>query len=128
MVQDFAIKAAYTHPQKDILVTRYGETEEDRRCTATFAAVQDRDGYAIGCETSAHALGECETTTLPSSAPVRRCERASCAPAGPGTDRRRHNLYVGQLLESEAKASTRTAAARLEEEALLSQLLAAVCA
>jgi hypothetical protein len=43
---------------------------------------------------------------------------------GPGINRRRHNLYMGLLLESVARVNTQSAAMRLEEEALLCQLFA----
>ncbi len=120
-----AIKAVDTNPQKDVHITLYGRAGDRLQCSASFTAVLDFDGHAIGCEISVRRIQDL-LSTMPQDSPI----RTGGATSGPCLGRRRHNLYVGLLLESEAKlaakANAQMAAARLEEEALLCQLLAAV--
>ncbi len=131
-----AIKTVDTNPQKDVHVTLYGRTGDRRHCAASFAAALECNSYSIGCEVSVLRLDDPPATmpTAPPAPPTRFCQRSKDARSqlrNPGLDRRRHNLYVGLLLESEAKLAAKSnvlrAATRLEEEALLCQLLATVC-
>ena len=122
-----AIKAADTNPQSDVTVTLYGRAGDSHQCSASFAVALDRDGCAIGCEISVRPPDNTEAPTAPPPCAFRRCERSASAHA-PLRGRRSYNLHVGLLLESESQWSAPTAAARLEEEALLCQLLAEACA
>jgi hypothetical protein len=127
-----AMKALDTDPQNDVHLTLYTRTGDRRQCAASFAAALDCDGHAIGCQISLRPSVDPPETTPPAPPPTRLLGPDSIIRfRGPGLDRRRHNLYVGLLLESEAKhaaeADARAAAMRHAEEALLCQLLAAVC-
>jgi hypothetical protein len=128
-----AIKAVETNPQTNVQVTLYGRTGDSRRLTASFTAALDCDGQAIGCNITVRPQ-DGEPAATPTT-PLDPHLSSDCAPGtrlqlrGAGLDsagerRRRHNLYVGLLLESEAGASAQTPAARLQEEAVLCQLLA----
>ncbi len=129
-----AIKAADANPQHDVCVTLYGSTGDSRAYAASFAPALDCEGHAIGCRISILPL---EEAPAPSAPPARRCDAAP----SPGVrlrgsttaNRQRYNRDVGMLLDSEARraaarAAEPTAAARLEEEALLGRLLAEACA
>ena len=124
-----AIKTIDTDARSDVRIKLYRRAGDILRCTVSFATALDCDGTAIGCEMTVLALeGEDSSPMAEPNIPTRRCERTSIQNCTPGTNRRRYNLYVGLLLESEARASTRSAAMRLEEEALLCQLFATASA
>jgi hypothetical protein len=132
-----AIKAVETNPQTGVQVTLYGRTGDCRQFTASFSAALDCDGHAIGCNISVLPQ-DGKPAAATSTTPPHPHQLDDCASGthiqlrgvgghdGAGERRRRHNLYVGLLLESEARTSGQTAAARLEEEAVLCQLLATV--
>jgi hypothetical protein len=84
----------------------------------------DCDGHAIGCEISVHPHDGVLSATPSTPPPAPHLELHGAGLDCAGDRRRRHNLYVGLLLESEAGAGGQTAAARLQDEALLCQLLA----
>jgi hypothetical protein len=118
-----SIKAACIDPRSNVQITLYERAGDILQCTATFAAALDRDGCAIGCEISIRHL---ENAHVP-PAPPAVCADSSSKCTSVTSIRRRNNLYVGLLLDSESKASKPTAVARLEEDALLCRLLAEAC-
>ena len=129
-----AIKAIDTNPQGNVDVRLYRRNGDSRRCIASFAAALDCDGEAIGCAITVRAQEEGQEA-MPLVPDITLTRQSNC-PSSPcihlpeqrvhGMNRLRHNLYVGLLLESEASGITPTVAARLQEDALLCQLLAAV--
>jgi hypothetical protein len=123
-----SIKAACIDLQSNVQITLYGRAGDILQRTATFAAALDRDGCAIGCEISIRHL-ENAHAAMPPAPPAVCADSSGKCTSGTSirTRRRRNNLYVGLLLDSESEASKPTAAARLEEDALLCRLLAEAC-
>ena len=120
-----AIKTNDTDARNEVHIKLYNRARDIIQYTVSFDAALDFDGTAIGCEMTVLALNENDTCPMAApNIPTRSCEHTSIQHCSPGMNRRRYNLYVGLLIESEARVKTQSAAMRLEEDTLLSQLFA----